>query len=538
MKNQAFLIILLVLSVSHPLRSQSIYLPGSHEVYPFLKRMEAKRLLADYRDAALPLSRKEIAKKLLLLEQFIDSMTTVERAEFSFLREEFYYELSSLGGDSQPSEIRWHLLSQPLTGGILNLDLDYTLNQRFTGPDKSSSRGQGLKLYGYAFEDVGFYFNWVDYRERGTGFNATKSHTPEPGVVLQKNIGDVIEYNNIDAQLTFNVGSFEFSVEKTKNIWGYGRNGRVILSDKPPSYPQLKMRVPLSDNIDFVYFHAELNSDDLDSLRSYYTFSSSLANFYRPVNRSKYMAAHQLEFSLWDGVDLSLGESVVYSDRGPLLLYLIPIMFFKAGELYNKDTDNTQVFGSLDLNVIQNVNMYFSLFIDEINTDDFFDVNKSRKQVGVTLGFQAYDILLDDFEFAAEYSRVNPWVYSHRFTAANFTNNSYDLGHWIGQNADNLRFELGYSLSRALKLNAFSEVYRKGDREDVAFQYQAIAFEFLYGPAYHEERTFGLSARYQPVRDLFVDFKLRRWSVSDNMFPSLTRDKQLDVSIGASLGVW
>ena len=250
------------------------------------------------------------------------------------------------------------------------------------------------------------------------------------------------------------------------------------------------------------------------------------------------MAAHQLEFSLGDGVDLSLGESVVYSDRGPSLLYLIPIMFFKAGELYNKDTDNTQVFGSLDLNVVQNVNIYFSLFIDEINTDDFFDVNKSRKQVGITAGFQTYDVVVEDLEFTAEYSRVNPWAYSHRFTAANFTNNTYDLGHWIGQNADNLYFELSYSFSRALKINAFSEVYRKGDRTDVLFQYQAIALEFLYGPYYHEERTFGLSARYQPLRDLFVDFKLRRWTVNDNIFTSLNRDKHLDISIGAYLGVW
>ncbi|MBI3003857.1 MAG: hypothetical protein HYY49_00390 [Ignavibacteriales bacterium] len=537
MKNLAILT-LGSLCAFQSLLSQSIYLPATHEVYPFLKRMEAKGLLTNYRDAALPLSRRDIARKLLTLEEKSDSMTGVERAEYSFLKEEFQYERSSLLGDAEPSEIRWHLLSQALTGGILNLDLDYTLRQHYMGPDKSSFRGQGLKIYGYAFEDVGFYFNWIDYRERGTGLNPAKAHTADPGVVIQKNIGDVIEYNNIDAQLTLRLGGFEFSLEKTKNLWGYGRNGRVILSDKAPSYPQIKMRVPLSDNIDFVYFHAELNSDVLDSIRSYYTYSSSLSNFFRPVNRLKYLAAHQIEFSPWEGVDISLGESVVYSDRGPLLLYLIPVMFFKAGELYNRDTDNTQVFGSLDLNVVQNVNMYFSLFIDEINTDDFFDVNKSRKQVGITAGFQTFDAFLENLEFTAEYSRVNPWAYSHRFTAANFTNNSYDLGHWIGQNADNLYFELGYSFSRALKLSAFSEVYRKGDRKDVAIQYQAIALEFLYGPYYHEERTFGIFGRYQPLRDLFIDFKLRRWTVGDNMFPSLIRDKQLDVQIGASLGVW
>ncbi|MBI2120065.1 MAG: hypothetical protein HYT94_00395, partial [Parcubacteria group bacterium] len=95
---------------------------------------------------------------------------------------------------------------------------------------------------------------------------------------------------------SFKESKFEFSIEKTKNLWGYGRNGRVILSDKAPSYPQIKMRVPVSDNIDFVYFHADLNSNVLDSVRSYFTHSSSLVDFYRPVNRLKFMAAHQMEF--------------------------------------------------------------------------------------------------------------------------------------------------------------------------------------------------------------------------------------------------
>jgi hypothetical protein len=516
---------------------QSLYLPETHEVYPFLKRMEARQLLYGYRDAALPISRRDIAKHLITLDDKRDSMTKLERTELEFLREEFQYEIGFLQGDPEPSEIRWHLLSQPITDGILNLDLDYALRQRYFGKEESSYRGQGLKFYGYAFKDVGFYFNWVDNRERGTGLNSTKVHTPEPGVVLTKDIGDVIEYNNIDVQLTFHLGKFEFSLEKMKNLWGYGKNGRVILSDKAPSYPQIKMRVPLSDNIDFVYFHAELNSNVLDSVRSYYTYSSSLANFYRPVNRLKYFAAHQLEFTIWDGVDLSIGESIVYSDRGPLLLYLIPVMFFKAGEHYNRDTDNTQVFGSLDLNVISNLNLYFSLFIDEINTDDFFDPDKSRKQVGLTMGLHTYDMVVDNAEFIAEYSRLNPWVYSHRYTAANFTSNGYTLGHWVGQNGDNLYFDLSYSPNREIKIGVFSEVYRKGGLIDVAFQYQLPTPNFLYGPL-HEERSFGFYGRYQPMRDFFVDIKGRTLTVFDEANPALNRNKQFEFTFGASLGVW
>src|SRR3989338_8458559 len=108
------LIFCICLASSGPAFSQSTHMPTTHAVYPFLKRMEAKQLLIGYRDAALPLSRRQLAKNLLTLDSKRDSMTRYERREYEFLKEEFQYELTSLQGDPAPSEIRWHLLSQPI----------------------------------------------------------------------------------------------------------------------------------------------------------------------------------------------------------------------------------------------------------------------------------------------------------------------------------------------------------------------------------------------------------------------------------------
>jgi hypothetical protein len=321
-----------------------------------------------------------------------------------------------------------------------------------------------------------------------------------------------------------------------KNIWGYGERGQVILSNKAPSYPQIKLRVPLSKRIDFVYFHAELNSNIVDSSRSYHTYTSSLVDYYRPVDHLKYMAAHQLEFTVIDGLNLSIGESIVYSDRGPLLLYLVPIMFFKAGEHYNMDSDNTQFFGSADVSLIRHVNFYLSLFIDELNTDNFFDPNRSRKQVAFTSGIHTYDLLVDNAEFIAEYTRLNPWVYSHKYAAANYTNNGYVLGDWIGQNGDDLYFDLSYKPIRQLKIGGFSEVYRKGGLMDVSFQYKGdYSPNFLYGPL-HVERSFGVYGKYEPLRDFYVDFRGRTVRIQDEATHSDKR--QFEFTLGAQLGVW
>ena len=125
--------------------AQSVYVPLGHESYDFLKRMEARQLFTDYKDAALPLSRMQVATYLKTLEPKIDEMSRVERETYEFLKTEFNYELLKLEGDPQPSETRWHVLSRELTEGILNLDINANLGRKYTDGQLTSNRSQGLK---------------------------------------------------------------------------------------------------------------------------------------------------------------------------------------------------------------------------------------------------------------------------------------------------------------------------------------------------------------------------------------------------------
>lgn len=249
------------------------------------------------------------------------------------------------------------------------------------------------------------------------------------------------------------------------------------------------------------------------------------------------MAAHAIEFTPIRGVDMMIGESIVYSDKNPQLIYLIPIMFFKSAEHYNKDTDNAQLFGNIDVTLIPRLDLYASLFIDEINTDALLNPNESRNQLGYTVGLQAYDIPLTNIELLLEYSRLNPWVYSHKFPAATFTNNGYDLGHWIGQNADNLYAEVRYTPLRSLQASAFYERYRKGGRDDVAFQYTIPSKPFLYPPV-RREHSYGLAVRYQFMREGFLEVRGRKVTVRDEAAPGLDKNGVSEFSIGASYGIW
>jgi len=545
------------------LYAQSVYVVIGHESYDFLKRMEAHQLLTDYKDAALPLSRMQVATYLAALENKVDEMSRVERETFEYLKTEFNYELLKIAGDPQPSETRWHVLSRELTGGIFNLDADVNYWRTYTDGKLTTNTTVGLKTYGYAYDNVGFYFNLDDNHEKGLnisysrftddqldhfpGLSSTdkayykRVKTPSRGVILSvagKN--DDFQYDETNAQFSWQIGAFTLSLEKMNNIWGYGRNGSVIFSDHAPSYPQFKLRVPLSKDIEFVYFHGELNSDVIDSSSSYYvTYPNQDYSKFREVDHSKYIAAHQLEISLWKGVDFSIGESVVYSDRGPLLIYLIPVMFFKSGEHYNSDKDNCQLFGSIDLNLVKNVNAYFSLFIDELNTDKLFDPNLSHRQIALTSGLRVFDIPATNCDMTIEYSRVNPATYNHSYPATTFTNNGFIMGSWMGQNADDLFLEIGLQPLHALRMTAFGEVFRKGGILPLVDQYSDNQgnWKFLFGPV-HVERSFGITAKYQPLRDLFINVRARVHKIEDEADPSQNRLHQFEFTLGASLGIW
>jgi hypothetical protein len=385
---------------------------------------------------------------------------------------------------------------------------------------------------------MGFYFNVISTNEEGALFNQRKTHTSEQGIPLVVSKGENVSgYNTNQSILSYDFGAFDLSIEQTMTAWGNERFGNLILSTKPPSYPKVKLRARLSDWLDFTYIHAELNSNILDSSRSYEAGTSTLKQFYRTVYRPKYFASHVFEVSPWNYFDLTFGESIVYSDRNPSLLYLLPVSFFKSGEHYNRDIDNTQMFLSFDAPLHNGVTMTGSLFVDEISISDFTNSLKKRNQVGYSLGVRTFDLPMETLELSVEYTRINPWVYSHKYAAADYTNNGFTMGHWIGQNADLGTLEITYRPSRSMNIGLQYQLYRKGDTSDVANQYDVPAEQFLYGRN-RIERTLTLSASYQAVRDGFIDANYRYGTIDDRQRAVPGKNNVHEAMIRLRYGLW
>jgi hypothetical protein len=518
--------------------AQPSSVPTTHEVYEFLKTMESKQLLVGYRDAVKPFSRNQVAAYLLKLQDAVSGMTDVQREEFEFLKSEFATSIQLLFPDSLKLDPRWHLINIPLYDGNLFADLNLRFGRLQSQDDYVNYRSNGFLTYGSIFKNFGFYFNFADNRDAGTIINSQRIHTPLQGIPFESiNTANAIEYTLADVQVAYRIGKAEIAFEKRENDWGLGYNGNTIFSRKAPSFPQVRLYLPLTDWIDFTYIHGELNSRIIDSTRSYMTSNSPTDNILRPVYRDKYIAAHMFELTPIDGLDISFGESVVYSDRSPQLLYMIPIMFFKVGEHYNSDTDNCQFFGTLDVNLIKGFNFNFTIFIDELSLYDLFNPVEVRNQHGYTIGFRTYDLGIDNLRFLFEYTKINPYVYAHRYEATAYTNAGFDMGHWIGQNADNLVVDVQYKPLRSLTLGGTYESYRKGGTRDIALFYNHIHQPFLFGPI-HREYSIGLYGSYQFFRDAFAEFKARSFHVTDDALPALAHENKPEITFMLRYGIW
>ncbi|MDA0986966.1 MAG: hypothetical protein O3A55_05125 [Bacteroidetes bacterium] len=509
---------IVILFVNITIHSQTVYLHSSHKVYQFLKRAESKGLLKNYRDAVKPISRNNIALFITTINSQKHLLSQVDKDNLQFYKEEFYQELKNQNllsvDDSIYLSERWNLYSYKSDGTIVNGNFvgGYTYRD-WPFKKLTRTRSNGLITYGYLGSSIGGYLYFRDHQQGGSYQDPNFKFSSEQGQIPIRSTSKNVEYDFADAQLNFDLPYVTLSIEKMNNVWGAGNRGNIILSTKAPSYPQIKISAKLGEKVNFTYIHSSLHSEITDSVNSYLTPYGSSNSIYRKIYRQKYMASHILEFTPITGIDIAIGESNIYGNRNPELLFLLPTMFIKASEHYTVDLDNNQMFGSFDINLIPNYNFYGSLFIDEFSTEEFLREDRQRNQIGFTLGTHIYDLVYENTNILFEYTRLNPWVYNHKFQDATYQSHNFDLGHWVGQNGDLFYTGITYNPIYNLQLTFEYEKIRKGGKKENTFQYQIPTPEFLYSPLLTQSYV-GLNVKYEPIRDLIVDFHLRSASYS------------------------
>jgi hypothetical protein len=227
------------------------------------------------------------------------------------------------------------------------------------------------------------------------------------------------------------------------------------------------------------YFRARM---DLYLLQYIHTFGLLRTQKDKP----KYFYTHRLDFPLMNkrafcGLNAviingstaekaqtdSLQEKHYGEERSWEWVYLIPFIPYAFAEHYVGDRDNAIL--SLDFSVSfpQNFRWYFEFFIDDISAPHTLFSDDWGNKWAFTVGGQYFGtVLRKDITFSVEYSRVEPWVYTHFYGGSHrYTHYGTSLGSFMGPNSDAFIGIGTYALSKHNSIGLSIKNVRKNESD-------------------------------------------------------------------------
>ncbi len=547
-RKRILLVLHIVISLlfTSTLKSQAVWENNTNEVYHFLYRMAQKGII-DFDDNIRPLSRIYLGSCLDSLSVKTSLLSKTELKELVFYQQEYTdKQLNSLTAPSRflkkDAYNRWRLLDINTDNFMMRVDPVLTA-ATIQGTNKNVQQySSGVSLYGYAGKHWSYYFSYNDVNEKGTGLDTLRLFTPQSGIVTKiASNKKSHNYSELRGGITYSFKNGSISFAQDQLLWGYGDNGRIVLSNKSPAYPFIRFDYKPLRWLSFNYVHAWLNSGIIDSAKTYPTgIPGGAFNGQREFFIPKFMAMHSIQVTPIKGLDISFGESIVYSDRLDVG-YLIPVLFYKAYDnLVNNNNinagSNGQLFAQVSSrNHIPKTHLYGSLFIDEIRIASIFDKNKSRNQLGFTVGASTTDLMIPYLTMGVEYTRINPFVYRNLLPSQNYSNSNYTMGDWMGNNADRFIYTIRYTPIPKLKCLMRYQYIRKGGMGTLNQQYfQQPQPGFLFDQQTNQQE-FELQVVYEWINKLNLYGQFDSQHIK-NYVSNSTQTNQL-VTLGVRYGL-
>lgn len=404
-----------------------------------------------------------------------------------------------------------------------------------------------------AFANIGknwsFYFNLRDVNEDGELLAKDTYLTRELGGNYKENSGGKTggDYSEMRGGLVYSWKWGHLGLVKDHIQWGEGYNGTTVLSGRTPSFAMVKLHLKPSRWFDFNYIHGWLVSEEVDSTSIYQTGSYTRQNY-----RQKYIAANFYTFTLFRGTKLSLGNSIVYSDKNVQAAYLIPFLFFKSVDhtinASNTDNENSQMFFSLSSRTINHFHLYSTLFVDELSTKRF-TVDSLYNFWGVKLGGRLTGWPLNNVSLTYEFTKTSPITYTHRVPSLTYASNKYTLGHYLGDNAREHYVALSLHPFCRLYSNISYTLAQKGNEYIYDRGRDAVLHPYMESVTWRSE-LISVELRYEILNDVFLRAEyLQTWISGyetdgntaqyylDRYTPGFLQGNNQLVVIGFSMGI-
>ena len=568
------LLILLLCLAAVTAVGQVELVPAEHRVYEFLRRMDAKGVI-DFNSAVVPVSRREVALQLLIMNA---QLSIKSSEEVTKLQSEGVTKLQSEGVrlsrndrmllEDFCKEFEYEMKS---SNGVTKLQGDGVTKIQSYGvtrlqSDEVRKRGKDDGIMNYEFgmmngrergKDDGimnYEFGMMNGRERGIeekrdwvneNFNldSRQEHSRMTGrdfindnkYILSFNDSNVAVWGHLTGGIYFDNGSGD-SVGTRKFLSGdlgfevrgtmFDRvgfamsysNGRVFsgnggdkifantydaffrtatsLKDDGKFFDHLKgyirYEVPkrwlsimvgkesvkqgfgFVDNLFFSGIEPyPMIKLDLKYKSVAYTFSygnivGDSAGIVDLPN--KMVSTHRLDLKLAKWLRTGFYESVITSNTAFSFVHFNPMSFITSADLNTGGMEtyksNSLIGFDAEVKPFRNVVLQASLLVDDFNfstitkNDSTANDNKFGYQTGIMWN-DAFTV--PGLSAAVEYTRLDPFVYSHRDNKQLYTHWGYSMGHQLPPNSDEIALKLSYCVLPRMYISALAQFQRSGE---------------------------------------------------------------------------
>jgi hypothetical protein len=474
MRFYSFFIILLFFT---PYGSSSHSVPehiSNKPLYDFLDELANDQLI-DLVSVIKPYSRPYIAGKLNEADRQRERLSIRQRRELDMYLDDFAMERNTAVGSrlalvQMDTTFLWSLLPPTFNyrDSLFRFNLKPIYGIRYFTNDNGNIRHTwgGLAVNAYIGNNWAVWASLRDNQQMGSRLARPLYLTQELGGNYKGVTGGGVggEYSEMRAGISWSWEWGNLSLEKDHLEWGDNYNGASILSGRTPSYAMIKLQMSPSPWLDFIYHHGWLVSQVVDSVHSYFPVPGDpLKTFYQ----NKYIAANMFNITPIERFNISVGNSIIYSERTVQPIYMIPFMFFKSAVHTQTagvrgHNHNSAFFVNVSSRQIKHLHLYGTWFVDEFSITRIRDDDRTNF-TSTKAGFRLSNWPMNNVAMTVEYTYTFPKTFQHRTPVTTYETNNFNLGHYLRDNSRELYLGIQLKTVKGLLLEVSYLKAEKGN---------------------------------------------------------------------------
>jgi hypothetical protein len=523
-----FLLIGIMVNIAQDIPKHISY----YRIYDFLDELATDGFI-EINSAVKPYSQQFIAEKLqriaiqaketdtkllskrqmMELEYFLNEFA-LELNKLPFYHNHFFKNINTFASILPPvisyQEKNFRARLIPILGMHITTNAQGRIDKRWYGAEFQGMLGKNLSVYG----------SLRDISHQGDGLLSKSTYlNDEPG--YEYTVGT--DFSDSRGGIKYSNDYMSIGLIKDNISWGDNYHGSNILSGRVPSFPMIYLQVKPTNWFELNYFHGWLVSNVLDSTSFYIQNESTI--HYRPAN--KFIAANLLTFTPVRNLKLSVGNSIIYAERNVHPAFFIPIAFYKSiDHVMTKglkvENQNSQLFFNISSRNIKHLHLYTSVFADEIQFRRFLPDSPDKNPISYKVGANLSNFPFTNLSAIVEFTKTNILNYKHSIPTLSWASNSYNLGHYLGDNAQELYASLRFKPVRGLDFNLYYinakhgneyEYIRHGEFNGVKSSVINIISNPSLGDVIWANQTIGFNATYEIFRNSYAIIKVEKSNI-------------------------